>query len=97
LAAFIPAAKSGVMLLKILGWMSAPVVTALGYAVGLFVGGRLLKRRKTAFLRVFVWPLVGCTIGALGLSWVGPMWIGIGTFVGGAASAMCREVKLVCA
>jgi hypothetical protein len=33
LAAFIPAAKSGVMALKILGWMSAPVVTALGYAL----------------------------------------------------------------
>jgi hypothetical protein len=28
LAAFIPAAKSGVMALKTLGWMSAPVVTA---------------------------------------------------------------------
>ncbi len=97
LAAFIPAAKSGVMLLKIFGWISAPIVTTLGYAVGLFVGERLLNQRKTNFLRVFVWPLVGCSLGAVALSWLGPMWIGIGIFVGGAASAVFREVKLVCA
>jgi len=95
LAAFIPAAKSGVMALKILGWMSAPVVTALGYATGLRMGERLLTTRKTNFLQIFVWPLVGCTLGAVGLSWLGPMWIGIGTFVGGAASVVLREVKLL--
>ena len=95
LAAFIPAAKSGVMALKILGWMSAPVVTALGYATGLRMGERLLTTRKTDFLQIFVWPLVGCTLGAVALSWLGPMWIGIGTFVGGAVSVMLREVKLL--
>lgn len=97
LAAFIPAAKSGVMILKILGWISAPVVTALGYAVGLRIAERWLAQRKTVFLRIFVWPLVGCSVGAVGLSWLGPMWIGIGTFVGGAISVVLREVKLLCA
>ena len=94
LAAFIPAAKSGVMVLKIVGWMAAPVVTALGYAVGLLIGERLMAQRKTVFLRIFVWPLVGCSLGAIGLCWIGPMWIGIGTFVGGAASVVLREVNL---
>lgn len=93
LAAFIPAAKSGVVALKILGWIAAPVVTALGYAVGLRIGERLLTTRKPDF--VFVWPLVGCVIGAVGLSWLGPMWIGIGTCIGGTVSVMVREFKLL--
>ena len=95
LAVFIAAAKSGVMALKILGWMSAPVVTALGYAVGLWMGERLLTQRKTDFLQIWVWPLVGCTLGAMALSWVGPMWVGIGTCIGGAASVVLREVRLL--
>ena len=95
LAAFIPAAKSGVMALKILGWLSAPVVTAVGYAAGLWIGERLLTPRTTDFLRILVWPLVGCSLGAAALSWVGPMWAGIGTVVGGAASVVLREVKLL--
>ena len=96
LVGFIPAAKSGVMVLKILGWISAPVVTSLGYAVGLSMGERVLTARKTDFLRILVWPLVGCSLGAIALCWVGPMWIGIGTCVGGAASVLLREVKLLC-
>lgn len=96
LAAFIPAAKSGVIFLKILGWISAPVVTALGYAVGLRIGEWLLTQRKTVFLRIYLWPLIGCSLGAVVLSWLGPMWIGIGTFVGGAAAVVLREVKLLC-
>ena len=95
LAAFIPAAKSGVIALKILGWLSAPVVTALGYALGLWMGERLLTPRTTDFLRIFVWPLIGCTLGATALSWIGPMWAGIGMFIGGAASVVLREVKLL--
>ena len=97
LAAFIPAAKSGVFVLKILGWMLAPFVTALGYATGLRLGERVLTTRNTDFLRIFVWPLVGCTLGATALSWVGPMWVGIGTFIGGATSVVLREVKLLIA
>jgi hypothetical protein len=93
LAAFIPAAKSGVTVLKILGWVSAPPVTALGYAAGLWIGERSLTQRKTDFLRIFVWPLVGCTLGAVSLCWVGPMWVGIGTFVGGAVSVVLREAR----
>ncbi len=95
LAAFIPAAKSGVMVLKILGWMAAPVVTALGYAVGLWIGQRRLTTRESDFLRILVWPLVGCTLGAVALCWFGPMWIGIGTCIGGVASVVLREVKLL--
>ncbi|MHB0955024.1 MAG: hypothetical protein ACYC0X_01460 [Pirellulaceae bacterium] len=95
LAAFIPAAKSGIMALKLLGWMSAPVITALGYAVGLRCGERLLTPRMTDFLRNLLWPLIGCTLGATALSWIGPMWVGIGTFIGGAASVVLREVKLI--
>ena len=62
LAAFIPMAKSGIVVLKLLGWMSAPLVTAFGYAVGLRLGERLMAQRKTDFLRILVWSLVGCTL-----------------------------------
>ena len=96
LVAFIPAAKSGVMALKILGWMSAPVITAVGYAVGLWFGERLLTQRTTDFLRNLLLPLIGCTLGATALCWVGPMWVGIGTFIGGASSVILREGKLLC-
>jgi hypothetical protein len=95
LAVFIPATKSGVMVLKILGWMSAPVITAVGYAVGLWFGERLLTQRTTDFLRNLLWPLIGCTLGATALCWIGPMWVGIGTFIGGAASIVLREVTLL--
>ena len=95
LAAFIPAAKSGVIALKILGWLSAPVVTAVGYAAGLWMGERLLTTRTIDFPRILVWPLVGCSLGAAALCWIGPMWAGIGTVVGGAASVVLREVKLL--
>ncbi|MHB8861517.1 MAG: hypothetical protein ACYC6N_03870 [Pirellulaceae bacterium] len=97
LAAFIPAAKSGVLALKILGWMSAPVLTAVGYAVGLWMGEWMLAPRTTRFLWIFLWPLVGCTLGAIALCWIGPMFIGIGTFLGGTASVVLREVKMLSA
>jgi hypothetical protein len=97
LAAFIPAAKSGIVALKILGWILAPIITALGYAAGLLMGERMLTARKTDFLRILVWPLVGCSLGAVALCSVGPMWIGIGTCVGGTASVVLREVRLLCA
>lgn len=95
LAAFIPAAKSGVMALQTLGWLSAPVVTAAGYAAGLWMGTRLLTTRTTAFLRILVWLLVGCSLGATALCWIGPMWAGSGTVIGGAASVVLREVMLL--
>jgi hypothetical protein len=95
LAAFIPAAKSDVVVLKILGWMLAPVVTAIGYATGLWIGERWLAQRTAIFLRIFTWPLVGCVLGAASLGRIGPMWAGIGIFVGGAVSVVLREVKLL--
>ena len=95
LAAFIPAAKSEVMALQTLGWMLAPAITAVGYAAGLWMGERLLTTRTTAFLHILVWPLVGCSLGAAALCWIGPMWAGIGTVIGGAASVVLREVKLI--
>ncbi len=95
LVAFIPAAKSGVLALKILGWMLAPVVAAVGYTLGLWMGERWLTPRTPAFLRIFVWPMVGCTLGAIALCSIGPMWAGVGTVIGGAASMVLREVKLI--
>ena len=95
LAAFIPAAKSGVVVLKILGWTLAPVVTATGFATGLWIGERWLTQRTADFLRIFMWPLVGCVLVAAALGRIGPMWVGIGIFIGGAVCVVLREVKLL--
>lgn len=82
------------MTLKVVGRLAAPVVTAVGYAAGLWMGERLLTQRTIDFLRILVWPLVGCSLGATVLCWIGPMWAGIGTVVGGAASVVLRQVTL---
>lgn len=95
LAVFIPAFKMGILGLKIVGWLSAPVVTALGFAAGLWIGERLPTRRKTGFLRIFIWPLVGCSVGAALVFFFGPMLIVFGMFLGGTASVVLRETKLL--
>ncbi len=93
-AAFVASAKSGVFALKVLGWLLAPILTALGYAMGVRLGERTCISRRNRFLQILGWPLIGCTIGAIGLCWLGPMWAGIGTFIGGAVSVAIREAKL---
>ena len=70
LAAFIPAAKSGVMALKIVGWLAAPVVTAVGYAAGLWMGERLLTHEDD---RLPAYPRVAA--GGL-LAWSGGLVLG---------------------
>ena len=58
------------------------------------MGERLLTTRKTDFLRILVWPLVGCSLGAAAVFWFVPMLIGFGMCIGGTASVVLREVKL---
>lgn len=72
-------------------WLLAPVVTAAGFAVGLVVSERLLGSAKVSFLRVFIWPLVGCAVGAAVVYWYGPMLIVFGMFLVGAASVVLRQ------
>jgi hypothetical protein len=81
-------------ILEALGWLLAPVVTAAGFTIGMLLGESGAGRRKSGFLRVFLWPLIGCVIGAVSVAWLGPMLIVFGMLAAGAASAALRELVL---
>ena len=71
-----------------------PVTTAAGFALGIALFERLARQRRPAFLRIFVWPLAGCTVGAGAVYWFGPMLIVFGMFAAGTASIALREIYL---
>ena len=73
-------------------WGIAPVITAAGFAVGLLAAARPTGASRPAPLRTFVWPLAGCTLGAVSVVWIGPMFIGFGMFLGGTGSVVLREI-----
>ena len=94
MAVFIPAFKTGSSLLRGIGWLSAPVVTAAGFAAGIWIAERLIGASKTRFSRIFVWPLAGCALGAATVFWFGPMLIVFGMFAAGTASVVLKELIL---
>ena len=77
--------------LRGIGWLSAPLVTAAGFAAGLWIVERLLGAARTRFSRIFAWPLVGCALGAAAVFWFGPMLIVFGMFLAGTVSVVLRE------
>lgn len=94
LGAFILFAESGRSFVKVIGWLSAPMATATGFATGIVILEHLARKSRTNFLRVFTWPLIGCAIGAAAVYWFGPMLIVFGMFAAGTASVALREVVL---
>ena len=79
-------------ILKTILWVLAPVVMALGFAIGILVFERKTRGIKIIFLRIYIWPLVGCAIGAGIVYWFGPMLIVFGMFAVGMASVIIREI-----
>jgi hypothetical protein len=73
-------------------WLLAPVITAAGFATGIAVRERLSGKARSHFLRIFLWPLIGCAIGAGIVYPLGPMLIGFGMLAAGTASMALREV-----
>lgn len=92
LAVFLAAFRTASVPVKGVLWVIAPVVTATGFAVGLAIAKRLTRARREVFMRTFVWPLVGCTLGAVTVVWFGPMLIVFGMFLAGTGSVALREV-----
>ena len=91
LAIFIPAVKTGNSLLIAVGWLSAPVVTGAGFAVGCMIGERLTNVRRSRFSRVFAWCFAASALGAGAVFWFGPMLIVFGMFLSGTAVVIARE------
>ncbi|NQT15123.1 MAG: hypothetical protein HQ582_20365, partial [Planctomycetes bacterium] len=67
----------------------------LGLATGLWLNDRLFSRGSERVLRLWLWPLIGCSVGAAVVFWFGPMLIVFGMFVVGTVSVALREVLLL--
>ena len=93
LAAFLQTAKIDSSVVRLLGWLSAPVVTAAGFGAGAAVLEHLAGTGRAKSLGVFIWPLAGCVLGAAPFyQW--PMLIVFGMFGAGTASMVVRELLL---
>ena len=87
-------ARDAPPVLRAVSWITAPIATGLGWAVGVWIGEGLTGARATSFLRLLIWPLVGCAIGAAVVYPFGPMLIVFGMFIGGYVSVFLRELAL---
>ena len=95
MAAFILASKLGGPIVEDILWLMAPVVTASGFATGIRLIAFFNEVDNTGFFRIFVWPLIGCTLGAIAVYWYGPMLIVFSMLATGAASIFLREVVII--
>jgi len=68
---------------------------AISVATGLWIAYRLLSRGRERVLQLWVWPFVGCSVGAAAVFWFGPMLIVFGMFATGTLSVALREVVLL--
>ena len=92
LALAIPILKSGSLFAKALCWLSAPVVTAAGFATGIVIFELLPGTRKSKFHDITLWPLAGCVIGAAVVFFFGPMLIVFSMFGLGTTSILTKEI-----
>jgi hypothetical protein len=92
MAAFILTTRLDSSVVETMLWLFAPVLTAAGFATGIAVRERLASRKRSRFLRIFLWPLIGCAIGAGLVYSFGPMLIVFAMFLTGTASMALREV-----
>jgi hypothetical protein len=76
-------------------WLSAPVITGAGFAVGVAVFELFPGARKSRFLDIYKWSLIGCAIGAGIVFPFGPMLIVFGMFIFGTASVALRELMRI--
>ena len=92
MAAAIPILKSGPSVAKVLCWITAPLITGAGFASGLALFELLPGTRRSRLRDNVLWPVTGCTIGAVVVFCFGPMLIVFTMFVFGAAGVMAKEI-----
>ena len=95
MAAFLLVSKSGSQIAEGILWLLAPVVTASGFTTGIRIIEHFNEATETGFFHIFVWPLIGCALGAIAVYWYGPMLIVFSMLAAGAASIVLREVVLI--
>lgn len=95
LACAIPVLKGeGQLLLKAACWLSAPLLTGLGFAVPIVIFERLAGDAKEDVRRTLLWPVAACAVGAAVVFPFGPMLIVFAMFAAGTAAVIWREVRL---
>ncbi len=94
LALFLTIIRLDIAFVNVFGWLIAPLATALGFALGVYLFETISKRQKNGFFELLIWPLIGCIVGALIVVWFGPMLIVFGMFALGTFSVLCREIVM---
>ena len=92
MAVAIPVLKSGPLFAKTLCWLSAPVVTAAGFAFGIVIFELLPGTRKSKLRDIVLWPLAGCAIGAAVVFFFGPMLIVFALFALDTVGILTKEI-----
>ena len=92
MAAFILITRVDRPVVETILWLLAPLITAAGFATGIAIMERKARKKRSNFLRIFVWPLIGCAAGAGIVYWFGPMLIVFAMLAAGTASVALREV-----
>ena len=92
MAAFILITRVDRPVVETILWLLAPLITAAGFATGIAIMERKARKKRSNFLRIFVWPLIGCATGAGIVYWFGPMLIVFAMLAAGTASVALREV-----
>jgi len=95
MAVAIPVLKSGPLFAKALCWLSAPLITGIGFTSGLAIFELLPGTRKNKLRDIVLWPLAGCTIGAAVVFLFGPMLIVFAMFALGSASILAKEILII--
>jgi hypothetical protein len=73
-------------------WILAPVITALGFSAGAVLFIRFRRLPCPSLLRLYLYPLIGCSIGAAVVFPFGPMLIVFGMCLLGSLSMFLFEI-----
>jgi hypothetical protein len=92
MATFIFVSKKNIPIVETPLWLLAPVVTAIGFTLGIMIIERPINPSVRGFLHIYWWPLIGCALGALAVYWYGPMLIVFSMLLTGELSIIVREV-----
>jgi hypothetical protein len=79
-------------LLRGLLWILAPIITGLGFFAGAALFIRFRRLPHPPLLRLYLYPLIGCSIGAAVVFPFGPMLIVFGMCLLGSLSIVLFEL-----
>jgi hypothetical protein len=73
--------------------LTAPVITAVGFSLGMLVADKLTRTRQGGVRGTFLWSFIGGTVGTLMMFPFGGMMAGFGMFGLATATVLIRELR----